>query len=115
MRRITIVLVCALIAPLAFAQTEKTKVQQTTATQPAATPQTATSFSAGTVRKYESGKTIMIDSTQGALSFALGTGAQIVNNAGNAVTSTLKPGQRVRVYYTGTGKNRVVQRVVVED
>jgi hypothetical protein len=115
MRRIIIVLVCAMIAPLAFAQTEKTKVQQTTATQPATTTETATSYAGGTVRKYQPGKTIMIDSPQGSVSFALGTGARIVNNAGNVVTSELKPGQRVRVYYTGTGENRVVERVVVED
>jgi hypothetical protein len=115
MRRITIVLVCALIAPLALAQTKKTKVQQTTATQPATTTETTTAYSAGTIRKFEPGKTMMIDSTQGPVSFALGTGAQIVNNAGKAVTSTLKPGERVRVYYTGTGENRVVERVVVED
>jgi len=104
-----------MIAPLAFAQTKKTKVQSATATQPAATTETATSYSAGTVRKYESGKTMMIDSTQGPLSFALGANAQIVNNAGNAVTSPLKPGERVRVYYTGTDQNRMVARVVVED
>jgi hypothetical protein len=110
-----IVLVCAMIAPLAFAQTKKTKVQQTNATQPAATTETATSSATGTVRKYESGKTIMIDSTQGPLSFALGASARIVDNAGNAVTSPLKPGQRVRVYYTGTNQNRTVERVVVED
>jgi hypothetical protein len=115
MRRIIIVLVCAMIAPLAFAQTKKTKVQQTTAIQAAATTETATSATAGTVRKYESGKTIMIDSTQGSLSFALGAGARIVDNAGNVVTSPLKPGERVRVYYTGSNQNRMVERVVVED
>jgi hypothetical protein len=114
MRQILIVLVCAMIAPLAFAQTKKTK-EQTTATQPATSNETATRYTAGMVRKYQSGKTIMIDSTQGPVSFALGAGAQIVNNAGNAVTSELKPGERVRVYYTGTGQNRVVERVVVED
>jgi len=58
---------------------------------------------------------MMIDSTQGPLSFGLGANAQIVNNAGNAVTSPLKPGQMVRVYYTGTNQNRMVERVVVED
>ncbi len=57
----------------------------------------------------------MIDSTQGPLSFALGASARIVNNAGGVVTSALKPGERVRVYYTGTGENRVIERVVVED
>lgn len=115
MRRIVIVLVCAMIAPLAFAQTKKTKIQQTTATQPAAATESATSSTAGTVRKYESGKTMMIDSTQGPLSFALGANAQIVDNAGNAVTSPLKPGETVRVYYTGTNQNRMVERVVVQD
>ncbi len=57
----------------------------------------------------------MIDSTQGSLSFALGASARIVNNAGNVVTSPLKPGERVRVYYTGSNENRMVERVVVED
>ncbi|MGH7984327.1 MAG: hypothetical protein ACREFF_14470 [Candidatus Udaeobacter sp.] len=115
MRRIIIAFVCVMIAPLAFAQTKKTKVQQTAATQPAATTETATSYSAGTVRKYEPGKTMMIDSTQGPVSFALGANARIVDNAGNAVTSSLRPGATVRVYYTGTNQNRMVERVVVED
>jgi hypothetical protein len=113
MRRITVVLVCAMIAPLAFAQTGTKKTQQTT-TQPATT-ETATSTAAGTVRKYEPGKTILIDTTQGSVSFVLGTSARIVNTAGNAVTSALTPGQRVAVYYTGTDQNRVVERVVVKD
>ena len=113
MRQITIILVCALLAPLAFAQTRNTKTQQTT-TQPATT-ETATTYTAGVVTKYEPGKTIVIGSTQGQVSFAMGTSARIVNSAGNAVTSALTPGQRVLVYYTGTGENRVVDRVVVED
>jgi YD repeat-containing protein len=114
MRRITMVLVCAMIAPLAFAQTKSTKTEQTTTTQPATT-ETATTYTAGVVTKYEPGKTIVVDSTQGRVSFALGASARIVNTAGNVVTSALTQGQRVRVYYTGTGANRVVERVVVGD
>ena len=57
----------------------------------------------------------MIDTTQGSLSFALGADARILNNAGNVVTSPLKPGERVRVYYTGSNEKRMVERVVVED
>jgi len=113
MRRITVVLVCAMIAPLAFAQTKPTKTEKTTTTQPATT-ETATTYTAGTVRIYQPGKTIVIDTIQGGVSFALGTSARIVNSAGNAVTSALTAGQRVLVYYTGTGQNRVVDRVVVE-
>jgi hypothetical protein len=115
MRRITAVLVCAMIAPLAFAQTKSTKTEQTTTTQPA-TKETATTYTAGVVTKYQPDKTIVVNSnTQGPVSFALGASARIANTAGNAVTSALTPGQRVRVYYTGTGKNRVVERVVVEE
>jgi hypothetical protein len=103
-----------MIAPLAFAQTKSTKTEHTTKTQPA-TKETATAYTAGVVTKYQPGNSIVVNSnTQGPVSFALGASAQIVNTAGNAVTSALTPGERVRVYYTGTGKNRVVERVVVE-
>jgi hypothetical protein len=114
MRRITIVLACAMIAPLAFAQTRATKAQKPTTTQPATT-QTATTHTIGLVTTYEPGKTIVINSNQGPVSFALGTSTQVVNSAGSAVTAPLKPGQRVDVYYTGAGVNRVAERVVVQD
>jgi hypothetical protein len=114
MKRITVVLVCALIAPLAFAQTEGTKGQKANPTKPATT-QTATTHTMGLVTKYEPGKTIIINSTQGPVSFALGTSTQVVNSAGSAVTAPLNPGQRVDVYYTGTDVNRVAERVVVQD
>jgi len=115
MRRITVALVCVLIAPLAFAETNKAKMRQTNPPQTAANTQTATNSIAGTVRKFESGKTMMIDSTQGPVSFALGGDARIVDNTGNAVTSPLKLGERVRVYYTGSDQGRMVERVVVQD
>src|SRR5205814_10260424 len=112
---IAVILVVARVARVAFAQTREAKVHQPAAAQRAAATATATSSIAGTVRKYEPGKTMLIDSTQGALSFALGADARIVDNAGNAVTSPLKPGERVRVYYAGTNQNRTVARLVVED
>src|SRR5205809_7629075 len=40
MRRTTIALACAMIAPLAFAQTRTTKTRQATTTQPVITPAT---------------------------------------------------------------------------
>jgi len=104
-----------LIAPLAFAQTSTT-TEQTTSTQPATTETTTTSTTAsGTVTTYEPGKTIVVKSEEGPVSFALGTAARIVNGAGKVVTAPLRAGQKVRVYYTGTGERRVVERVQVED
>src|SRR5207249_6434345 len=114
MKKSIITLGCALIAPLAFAQTSTTTTEQTT-TAPVTTSETTTTYSAGTVTTYEPGKTIVVKSEEGPVSFALGTAARIVDGAGKVVTAPLRAGQRVRVYYTGPTEKRVVERVVVED
>ncbi len=116
MKKIIIALVCALVAPLAFAQTSTTTTQQTTTgTEPTTTTETTTTYTSGTVTTYEPTKTIVVKSDQGPVSFALGTAARIVNTAGKVVTAPLRAGQKVRVYYTGPSDTRVVERVVVED
>jgi hypothetical protein len=115
-KKTIVALACVLIAPLAFAQTSTTTTEQTTTTQPTTTTtETTTTSTAGTVTTYEPGKTIVVKSDQGPVSFALGTAARIVNGAGHVVTSAPRPGQHVHVYYTGTGETRVVERVEVED
>ncbi len=117
MKRIIVSFACALIAPLAFAQTSTTTTE-TTKTNPATgttMTETTTTYSSGTVTTYEPGKTIVVKSEQGPLSFALGTAARIVDGAGKIVTAPLRAGQKVKVYYTGTGETRVVERVIVED
>ena len=111
-------LICALVAPLAFAQTSTTTTEETTKTKgPATTTETTTdtTYAAGTVTTYEPGKTIVVKGDQGPVSFALGTAAHVVNAAGKVVTAPLHAGQKVRVYYTGPTESRTVERVVVED
>jgi hypothetical protein len=125
-------LVCALLTPLAFAQTSMTTSEETTtstkpatttseetttSTKPATTTETTTSttYTAGTVTTYEPGKTVVVKSDQGPVSFALGTAARVVDGAGNVVTAPLRAGQKVRVYYTGPTESRTVERVIVED
>ena len=116
MKKTIVTLTCALIAPLGFAQTgTTTKEQTTTGTQPTTTTETTTTYTAGTVSTYTPGKMIVVQTNLGAASFVLGTTTRIVDGAGDIVTSALRPGQRVRVYYTGTGNTRVVERVIVED
>ena len=117
MKKTIVTFTCALVAPLAFAQTETTTTQST-ATEPvtgSTQTTTTTTYSAGTVTTYEPGKTIVVKSAEGPVSFALGTAARIVDGAGKIITAPLRAGQRVRVYYTGTGNTRVVERVQVED
>jgi hypothetical protein len=114
MRRTIIGIACALIAPLAFAQTSTTTTETTT--EPATTTQTtSTTYTAGTVTTYEPGKTVVVRGEQGPVSFALGTAARIVDSAGKVVTAPLRAGQKVRVYYTGPNESRTVERVIVED
>ena len=117
MKRTIIALVCGLVAPLAFAQTSTTTTEETTtSTRPTTTETTtSTTYETGTVTTYEPGKTIVVRGEQGPVSFALGTAANIVNAAGQAVTAPLRSGQRVRVYYTGPTERRTVERVIVED
>ena len=120
MKRTIISLACALIAPLAFAQTSSTTTSETTSTSPSSgtsttTSETTTTSTSGTVTTYTPGKTIVVRSPEGPVSFALGTAANIVDATGKVVTAPLRSGQKVRVYYSGTGDNRVVQRVIVEE
>jgi len=114
MTRTIIALACALVAPVAFAQTSTTTTETTT--EPATTTQTtSTTYTAGTVTTYEPGRTVIVKGEQGPVSFALGTAARVVDGAGKIVTAPLRAGQKVRVYYTGPERERVVERVVVED
>jgi hypothetical protein len=117
MNKSIITVACALIAPVAFAQTSATTTEQTTTTAPTtATTTETTTYETGTVSTYTPGKTIVVKSErQGPVSFALGTAARVVDGAGKIVTAPLRAGQKVKVYYTGTGEQRVVERVQVED
>lgn len=113
MNKTIITFACAMIAPIMFAQTSTTTTQTTT--QPVTTTDTTTTYSTGTVTTYEPGKTIVVKSEEGPVSFAVGTAARIVDGAGKIVTAPLRSGQRVRVYYTGAGEQRVVEHVQVEE
>lgn len=117
MKKTIITLGCALIASLAFAQTSTTTTE-TTKTNPVTgttTTETTTTYSSGKISTYTPGKTIVVSSDEGPVSFALNAPVRIVNAAGNVVKAVLTPGQKVKVYYTGTGEKRVVERVVVVD
>jgi len=115
MKKSIITLACAMIAPIAFAQTSTTTTERTTTSGPVATTETSTTYSAGTVTTYEPGKTIVVKGPEGPVSFALGTAANVVDGAGKVVTAPLRAGQKVRVYYSGPTEKRVVERVIVED
>jgi hypothetical protein len=112
MKKTLITLVCVLVVPLAFAQTTTT-TEQTTRTDPATTTTETTTYTTGTVTTYEPGKTIVVKSDQGPVSFVLNTAANVVDGAGKILTAPLRAGQKVKVYHKGPTEHRTVERVVV--
>ena len=120
MKRTMLSLACALIAPLAFAQTSTTTTQ-TSSTKPVTSSTesttTTTTTTDGTVTTFTPGKTIVVKTTAvDPITYVLGKTVHYVNKAGKEIeASMIKPGARVHVYYDGTGEARVVNRVVVDE
>lgn len=135
MKKTTILtLGCALIAPLAFAQTS-TSTTETTTTKPlsssttsttttskpvvssSTTTETTTTSTDGTVSTFEPGKTIVVRrvGVTDPISYTLGKTVRYLNRAGKTIEASLvRPGVPVHVYYDGTGSTQVVNRVVVD-
>jgi hypothetical protein len=112
---------CALIAPLAFAQTSsKGKRHGPTTTEPITVTgtiiTTTTDEGAATAASYQPFKTLVVlaDGTNNPGRYVLNGTGYVVNKAGQPVRTPIKPGSRVHVYYMNTGDSRVVDHVVVE-
>ena len=120
MKQTILSLACALIAPLAFAQTSTTTTE-TQSTKPTTSntteTTTTTTTTEGTVTTFTPGKTIVVKTTAAdPVSHVLGKTVRYVNKAGKEIeASMIKPGARVHVYYDGTGETRVVNRIVVDE
>src|SRR5438128_11678316 len=97
MKKSMLILACALITPIAFAQTSTTTTEKTTTTAPTrrtertttvptTKTETTTTYSAGTVTTYEPGKTIVVRGAEGPADFVLGTAARILHGPGKTGT-----------------------------
>ena len=113
---------CALIAPLAFAQTSsKGKRQGSTTTEPITVTgtiiTTTTDEGAATAASYQPFKTlvVLVDGTNNPGRYVLNGRGHVVNKAGEIVQTAIKPGTRVRVYYADMGDLRMIDHVVVID
>ena len=110
---------CALIAPLAFAQTHSKSKRQTATTAEAVTVtgETITAIEEGAATSYQPAKTLVVreDSSNNPGSYVLKGPNHVVNKAGEVIQTAIKPGARVRVYYANMGDSRVVDHVVVLD
>lgn len=135
MKHNILALACALIAPVAFAQTSTTITSDSTTTKPvssktttsettssnpvtgSSSTTTTTTSTDGTVSTFEPGKTIVVRRTgvTDPISYTLGKTVSYVNRAGKTIEASLiRPGVPVHVYYDGTGTTQTVSRVVVD-
>jgi hypothetical protein len=118
MKKTIVILACALIAPLAFAQTSsKGKRQGPTTTEPITVTGTiiTTTTEDGAAASYQPVKTLVVreDGSNNPGCYVLNGPGHVVNKTGEVVQTAIKPGTRVRVYYIDTGHSRVVDHVVV--
>jgi hypothetical protein len=122
MRRTTIILVCAMIAPLAFAQTvaKTSDVQHTGITQRAPTQITTGAVKIGTVMAFNAGERpieapspIVVQSSPDtkSVSYMLAKRVRYADKDGRAIDPHLiRPGTRVELGFDRRGR---VSRVVV--
>ena len=122
MKKTIVTLACALIVPLAFAQTSSTgkghKGQGATTTEPITVTGTFIKMTTeeGAAASYQPAKTLVVreDGSNNPGSYVLKGRGRVVNKEGEVVQTAIRPGSRVRVYYVNTGDSRVVDHVVVE-
>jgi hypothetical protein len=118
-KRIVTLACCAVVAPLAFAQTGSKGTRQATAT---AEPITVTgtiikmTTEEGSAANYQPAKTLVVreDRSNTPGSYVLKGPGHVVNKNGEVIRTAIKPGTHVRVYYVNMGDSRVVDHVVVE-
>ena len=116
---ITILVCCALIAPLAFAQPEsKGKGQGASTTEEITVTGTIIKMTTeeGSAANYQPVKTLVVlqDRSNTPGTYVLNGPGHIVNKKGEVIQTAIKPGTRVHIYYANAGDSRTVDRVVVD-
>ena len=122
MKKAIVTLACALVVPLAFAQTSSTgkghKGQGATTTEAITVTGTFIKMTTeeGAAASYQPVKTLVVreDGSNNPGSYVLKGRGRVVNKEGEVVSTAIRPGTRVRVYYASTGGARTVDRVVVD-
>ena len=123
MKKMLLTIALAVVASFAWGQTipqplmktqdvPQQRKQTTSAT-------TTTSEETGTITQYTPGSAIVLRETNGPVSYRFGKTVTYVTRSGkvldaNTVKTRVRVGVPVRVHYAGTGQNKVVDRVILE-
>ena len=114
---VAILICCALVAPLAFAQPESKGKQQATA-EPITVTGTIIKMTTedGSAANYQPVKTLVVreDRSNTPGSYVLSGPGHVLNKNGEVIRTAIKPGAHVRIYYAQSGDLRMVDHVVVD-
>ena len=116
---ITILICCALLAPLAFAQPEsKGKGQGANTAEAVTVTGTIIKMTSeeGSAANYQPVKTLVVreDRSNSPGTYVLNGRGHVVNKNGEVIQTAIKPGTRVHIFYANVGDSRIVDRVVVD-
>jgi|SRR5215467_6703801 len=116
---VAILICCALVAPLAFAQTDsKGKKQGSTTTDGVTVTGTVLKLTTqeGSAANYQPYKTLVVreDRSNAAGSYVLNGRGHIFDKNGEVIRTAIKPGAHVRIYYANMGDLRMVDHVVID-
>jgi len=115
----TILVCCALLAPLAFAQPQsKGKKQGASTTEGVTVTGTIinTTTEEGSAANYQPLKTLVVleDRSNSPGTYVLNGRGHVLNRNGEVVQTAIKPGTKVHIFYANMGDLRMVDRVVVD-
>jgi len=114
---VAIIICCALLAPLAFAQPDsKGKKQETTEAITVTGTIIKMTTEDGSAANYQPLKTLVVreDRSNAPGSYLLSGPGHVVDRNGQVIRTAIKPGAHVRVYYAQSGDLRMVDHVVVD-
>jgi hypothetical protein len=122
MKRILFSIALTLVASFAWGQTGRQplmKTQDVPQRSQQQTTTTTTTDATGTITEFAPGQTIVLKESSGPVHYRFGKTVTYLTRSGKVidqatVKSKVRVGVPVRVHYTGTGPNMVVDRVILE-
>jgi len=121
MKKLLLSIALAMVASFAWGQTTRQPLMKTqdVPQQRTTTATTTTTEGSGTITEFSPGSTIVLKESTGPRHYRFGKTVTYVTRSGkvlnaDTVRTRIKVGVPVRVHYTGTGDNMMVDRVILD-
>jgi len=122
MKKLLLSIALAMVASLAWGQTTRQPLMnvQQVPQQRTTTATTTTTEGTGTITEFSPGSMIVLKESTGPRHYRFGKTVTYVTRSGkvlneDTVRTRIKVGVPVRVHYTGTGDNMMVDRVILDE